>query len=157
MSYYTVSRNCELSLLKFIEDSVTNDWTGVTVIKSWSERDKVENPVICITLDNTTYTRKELGNTQFRDTYVFIIEVFAKSEAMRIDLTDYIMNTLNPGWTYYTAEKGSGTVRSLNYTSAGRCRIDSIYSNDKVDLGEMCDVKDRYRQNIVLGVTVGVA
>ena len=157
MSYYSVTRNTELSLLKFIEDNINTDWPGVNVIKTWSERDKVENPIVCVSLDNTDYERAELGNTAFRETYVFVIEVFAKSEAMRIDLTDYLMNKLNPGWTYYIAEKGSGTVRSINYTPAGRCRIKAIYSNDKVDLGEMADVKDRYRQNIVIAVTVGVA
>jgi hypothetical protein len=157
MSYYSVTRNTELSTLKFIEDNIDNDWSNVNVIKSWSQRDKVDNPVICVSLSDTTYDRKELGNTQFRDTYIFNIEVFATSEAMRIDLSHYVINLLNPGWTYYTIEKGSGTSRSLTYTSAGRCRIDSIYSNVKVDLGAMGDVKDKYRQDMTIAVTVGVA
>jgi len=155
MSYYTKTRNCELSTLKFIEDSINVDWPGVNIIKSWSARDKVDNPVICVSLDSTDYDRNELGSTTFRDRYVFIIEVFATSEGMRIDLSHYIMNKLNPGWVYYTVEKGSGTSRSLTYTPSGRCRIDAIYSNDRVDLGAMGDEKDKYRQNIVISVTVG--
>lgn len=154
MSYYSITRNSELSTLKFIEDNINNDWSSVNVIKSWSQRDKVDNPVICVSLEDTNYDRKELGNTEYRDTYVFHIDIFATSEAMRLDLSHYVINMLNPGWTYYTIEKASGSSRDLTYTSAGRCRIDSIYSNNKVDLGSMGDVKDKYRQNIIMAVTV---
>ena len=157
MRHYTVTRNTELSLLKFIEDNINNDWSGVNIIKSWSARAKVDNPVICVSLDSTDYERKELGNTEYRDTYVIIIEIFATSEAMRIDLSDYIINKLNPGWTYYIVSKDSGTIRTLTYTPAGRCRLNTIYSNDRVDLGAMGDEKDKYRQNIVIAVTTKVA
>lgn len=156
-SYYSTTRNCELSTLKFIEDNIDLDWSSVNVIKSWSERSKVANPVICVSLEDVNYERKELGNTEYRDTYIFNIDIYATSEAMRLDLSHYVINTLNPGWTYYTIEKGSGTSRTLTYTSAGRCRIDSIFSNNKVDLGAMGDVKDKYRQNILIAVTVGLS
>ena len=146
MSYYSTTRNTELSTAKYIKDNVTSDWSGVSVVKSWSALSKVASPVVCIALEDVTYDRNELGSTEFRDTYVFHIDVFATSEAMRIDLSHYILNLLNPGWIYYTAAKGAG--RSLTYTSAG---------NTRVELGEKGDVKDKYRQNIIIGVTVGIA
>jgi len=156
MSYYTLTRNTELSTLKFIEESVNAAWSNVSVIKSWTQLDSVTNPVICVALTNTNYTRTELGNNAFNDTYVFNIDVFATSDAMRLDLTHYLTNKLIPGWTYYTAELSSGASTTLIYTEAGRCRIDRIYDNSKVNLSTVADVRDRYRQNIVVGVTVGL-
>jgi len=35
--HYRQSRNVELSTLKFIQDNVNLDWTGVTVVKSWNQ------------------------------------------------------------------------------------------------------------------------
>ena len=154
-NYYTTTRNTELSTLKFIKDNITSDWSKVNVVKSWSDLEKVASPVICIALEDVTYDRNELGSTEFRDTYVFHIDLFTTSEAMRIDLSHYVLNTLNSGWAYYTVAKGTGRV--LTYTSAGRCRLDQIYSNTRVELGEKGDVKDKYRQSIIIGVTVGLA
>jgi len=155
MAYYTKTRNTELSTLKFIEDNLAVDWSGVNLVKSWTQLEKVANPVICVMLNDTNYIRKELGNTQYRDVYIFTIDIFAKSDAMRVDLSHWLMNVLNPGWTYYEVSQSSGNNRTLVYTDAGRCRIDAIFTNTKVSLGSMGDVKDKYRQSIVLAVTVG--
>ena len=155
MAYYTITRNTELSTLKFIQDSLATDWPGVNIVKTWTQLEKAEIPVICVELADTDYTRNELGSTEYRDTYIFNIDIFAKSDAMRIDLSDWLMNTLNPGWTYYEVSQSSGSNRTLVYTDAGRCRIDSIYENTKVVLGQMGDIRDKYRQSINIAVTVG--
>lgn len=155
MAYYTKTRNVELSTLKYIETNIDSDWSSVNVVKSWTQLEKVANPVICVTLDDTNYDRTELGATTYRNTYIFTIDIFATSDAMRLDLSHYLINKLIPGWTYYTVEQSSGNNRTLDYTSAGRCRIDSIFNNEKVELGALGDVKDRYRQSIVIAVTVG--
>lgn len=157
MPNYSVTRNIELSTLKYIQDNINNDWSGVSVVKTWKQADKVDNPVICGLLNDTDYTRKELGNTAFRKEYVFTIDIFATSDGQRIDLTDYLMRKLEPGWSYYTIEKGSGTSRSLTYTEAGRCRLQAIYDNTRVDIGQSADAKDRYHQSIVIAITVGIS
>ena len=156
MSYYSKTRNTELSTLKFIEDNIAIDWPGVNIVKSWSQLEKKANPVICVELGDTDYTRDELGSTTYRDTYIITIDIFATSDAMRIDLSDWLMNTLNPGWTYYEVSQSSGSTRTLVYTDTGRVRIDMVQENTKVNLGEMGDIKDKYRQNIIIAVTVGL-
>ena len=153
--HYRQSRNVELSTLKFIKDNTDLDWTGVTIVKSWTQLDKAENPIICALLNDTDYTRNELGDTAFRSNYIFTIDIFATSDGQRIDLSDYLLDILNPGWAYYEISQVSGANRTLVYTEAGHCRIDSIFDNTKVDLGAMGSVKDKYRQNIILSVTVG--
>lgn len=153
--YYTQTRNTELSTLKFIEDNLAVDWSNVNLVKTWTQLEKVKNPVICAMLSDTNYDREELGNTAYRPTFIFTIDIFAKSDGMRVDISDWLMNTLNPGWTYYEVSQSSGSNRTLVYTDAGRCRIDRIFENSKVDLGKMGDIKDKYRQTIVLAVTVG--
>ena len=153
--HYRQTRNVELSTLKFIEDNLALDWTGVNLVKTFTQLEKKASPVICVMLNETDYNRNELGSTAYRPTYVFTIDIFAKSDAQRIDLSDYIMDTLNSGWTYYEVSQSSGSNRTLVYTDAGRVRIDGIMDNVKVDLGEMGDIKDKYRQSIVITVTVG--
>jgi len=155
MAYYTITRNTELSTLKFLQDNLATDWPGVNLIKTWAQLEKVENPVVCVALTDTDYTREELGNTAFRKNYIFTIDIFATSDAMRIDLSDWLMNIINPGWTYYEVSQSSGSNRTLVYTEAGRCRIDAVYDNTKVDLGKMGDIRDKYRQSIILSVTTG--
>jgi len=153
--HYRQSRNVELSTLKFIQDNINLDWTGITIVKSWNQLEKVANPVICALLNDTDYTRNELGDTAFRPNYIFTIDIFATSDGQRIDLSDYLLEVLNPGWTYYEVSQASGANRTLVYTEAGRCRIDSIFENAKIDLGQMGSVKDKYRQTIIISVTVG--
>jgi hypothetical protein len=153
--HYSKSRCTELSTLKFIEDNLATDWPGVNFTKSWSQLDKINNPVVCAILTDTMYDRKELGNTQYRERYMLVIDIFATSDGMRIDLTDWLMNTLNPGWDYCEVSLDSGNRRQLVYTPTGRCRIQYILNNTRMDLGEFGDVKDKYRQNIVLEITVG--
>ena len=155
MAYYTITRNTELSTLKFLQDNLATDWPGVNLIKTWAQLEKVENPVVCVALTDTDYTREELGNTAFRKNYIFTIDIFATSDAMRIDLSDWLMNIINPGWTYYEVSQSSGSNRTLVYTEAGRCRIDAVYDNTQVDLGKMGDIRDKYRQSIILSVTTG--
>jgi hypothetical protein len=155
MSYYRQTRNCELSTLKFIEDSLATDWSGVNLVKSWSALDNTDIPVICVILDDTSYQRKELGATLYRETYMITIDIYASSDGMRLDLSDWLLNTLNAGWTYYQISLDSGNNRQISYTEAGRCRINEILSNTKVDLSPMGDVKEKFRQNIVINVTVG--
>ena len=153
--HYRGSRNVELSTLKFIEDSLATDWSGVNIVKTFAQLEKVANPVICVMLNDTNYTREELGNTAFRNNYIFTIDIFATSDSMRLDMSDWLMNKLNPGWTYYEISQASGNNRTLVYTDAGRCRIDRIIENTKVVLGTMGDVRDKYRQSIIFEVTVG--
>jgi len=153
--YYRESRNCELSTLKFIEDNLAIDWTGVNLVKTWTQLEKATNPVVCVMLNDTDYERNEIGDTAFRHTYIFTIDIFATSDAMRLDMSDYLLEILNPGWTYYEISQPSGNNRTLTYTEAGRIRIDRILDNTKVELGAMGDVKDKYRQNILIAVTVG--
>jgi len=154
-SYYSQTRNTELSTLKFIEDNLAIDWSGVNIVKSWSQLDKVANPVVCVSLTDTNYNRTELGNTTYRNDYVFTIDIFATSDGMRIDLSDWLMRTINSGWTYYEVSQSAPKSRTLTYTAAGRCRIDSILDNNKVELGKVGDIKDKYHQSIVIVVTVG--
>ena len=155
MGHYSTTRNCELSTLKFIEDNLATDWSGVSICKSWSQLDKVANPVVCVSLTDTNYNREELGSTTYRNDYVFTIDIFATSDGMRIDLSDWLMNTINSGWTYYTIAQSAPKSRTLTYIAAGKCRIDSILDNSKVELGQVGDIKDKYHQSIVLIVTVG--
>ena len=155
MSSYRTTRNVELSTIKYIDDTVSANWSGITIVKTFTQLEKSNPPVICVMLDDTNYVREELGNTAFMNTYIFNIDVYAKSDGQRIDLTDYLVGILVPGWVYYTADLTSGGARTLQYTQVGRCRLDKIISNNKVNIGSFGDAREKYRQNIAIAVTVG--
>ena len=149
MSYYTPSRNVELSTIKYIEDNITADWTGITVVKSFARAYEVDSPVICVELIDTAYQRQEIGNTEMFRYHSIAINVFGTSDGQRLDVSDYLITKLLPGWTYYTISQSSGNLKTLTWTPSGRIHLNQIISNNKVDFGGD-EVKDRYRQTIVI-------
>jgi len=148
--YYSQDRCVELSTVKLLEDSIALDWTGVSVEKSFQAAYKVDPPVVCIEMLDTAYTRKEVGSYLYREDYTIVINVFATSDGLRLDLATYIVNKLIPGWTYYIVGQSSGNPKQLTWTSAGRINLVQIVTNTKIDFGEEVSVHDRYRQTITI-------
>jgi len=153
-AHFTTTRNCELSTLKYLETNLGVDWAGVNIVKSWTELANKTNPIVCVELEETEYVRHEIGSTAYRDTYIFTIDVFATSNGMRLDLSQYVMDKIMTGWVYYTISRGAG--KTMNYVSAGRCSLDQILDNSKVPVNASSAARDKYRQSIVISVRVGV-
>ena len=148
MSYFRQSRNCELSCIYYLETEIAGAWTGVTVIKSFTNAYKSALPVVCIRLTDTTDARKEIGATTLLNDYTITIDIFAKSDGQRLDLADFIMDKLKEGCVYYIHSQTSGAPETLTRTADGRVHVNRFISNQKLDFGEDSDVYDLHRHLI---------
>ncbi len=158
MSNFNQSRNCELSLLYYIETNVAADWSGITVLKTFNNvyAKNTDLPIIVVRLADTNSTYKEIGANTLEDRYLLIIDVFSTSDGQRLDLSYYLKNKLKDGFVYYTHSHPSGDNSTLSRTAAGRCQVTEWITDSKIDFGENGDTKDKYRHNISIRVRIGL-
>ena len=148
MSYFTQDRNVELSTIYYIETEVANDWTNVSVIKTFPNYDKIQVPLIAVRLLSVDSSRFEIGNRSLSDTYNFTVDIFAKSDGQRIDLACYLKNKLSNNWTYYQHSHASGNPDAFNRVEAGKIIWQEFTNNTKVDFGEDASTYDKFRHSI---------
>lgn len=142
------TRDVELSTVYFLDTNITSDWSGITTVKSFTNAYKASLPVVAIRLLDTINNRKELGSTTYFNNYTIVIDIFADSDGLRLDLADYIMNKLKDGWIYYEHSQTSGSPETLTRVANGRLNIRRFVNNQKLDFGDDCDKYDRFRHFI---------
>jgi hypothetical protein len=149
-SYFRLSRNIELSTLEFLTTNLNADWSGVTVIKTFKDAydTGIPVPIVCARLASANNARLELGSTTLDNRYLIIVDVFARSDAQRIDISDYVVDKLRLGWTYKAYSHVSGDKSQIIGTADGRVFVTDWLEDMKIDYGENADPKDRYRQTI---------
>lgn len=148
--YFSKSRNIELSTLEYMETQLNASWTGVTTVKTFKNAydNTVEVPIVCIRLPTTNNARLEVGAVTLENRYMLVFDIFSKSDAQRVDLSDYIVDKLKDGWTYKTYSHVSGDKSQITGIADGRIFVTNWLTNTKVDYGENVDPKDRYRHTI---------
>jgi len=153
-SYFRESRNVELSLLYFLQTSLNQDWTGVTVIKTFNDAyaKDINIPIVCVRLSQTTTSRREIGDDEYWQKYLIIIDVFSRSDGQRLDLTDYLKDKIKAGWIHYDHSHASGNNTVLERTANGRDYIVEFITDSKVDVVGGSDEKDKFRQMISIQV-----
>jgi len=153
-SYFRQSRNCELSLLEYLQTCFTNDWSDITLVKSFKQvfSSTVNLPIVCIRLADISSQRREIGSVNLEDKYLVIIDIFARSDAQRLDLADYIKEKLKNGWTHYDFSHASGDNTTLDKSANGRDFVTEFISNTKVEFGDDVEDKEKYRQTISIRV-----
>ena len=89
-SYFRQSRNIELSTLEYMETNYDADWSGITIVKTFKAAydTEIPVPVVCIRLASTDNARLEIGADTLENRYVIIIDIFASSDAQRLDIAD---------------------------------------------------------------------
>ena len=159
MSYFRTKRNCELSTVEYIRTQVNLTWSGVTVVKSFKEAysNTIALPVICVRMTDTVTVRREVGSNLLDSTYNLIVDIFAKSDGQRMDLADFLLDTLKDGWTYNVYAHVSGDSTSIEGTDSGRVTLTSFIEDRKIDLGDNVDVRDKHRHLLSFSVRVGLS
>ena len=153
-SYFRQSRNVELSVLEYMETNYAADWTGITVVKTFKDAydTGIPVPVVCIRLASTDNARLEIGADTLDNRYVIILDIFAKSNAQRLDIADYTVNKLKDGWVYNLYAHASGDKSTIIGTADGRLYVTNWGTNSKIDMGEGADPKDRFRHTLSVSV-----
>lgn len=148
-------RNVELSTVYYIETQVNANWTNVSVVKAFPEDTKATLPVISVRVLENFAERREIGSRSMIDRYSVVIDIFAKHAGQRLDLAQFIQDTIEEDYTYYVHSQTSGNPGVLSRSSAGKLVFESLDQNAKIDFGEDVDPYDKNRH--VIAYTVRLA
>jgi|WetSurSiteA1Bulk_404760.scaffolds.fasta_scaffold72443_2 hypothetical protein len=145
---FSRTRNIELSVIQHIEDAITTSWTNIPVVKAFLQAYDYPVPVICVRMDSTDTFRLEIGDNALRQQHSFICDIFAKSDGQRLDLADFIVNTVKDGFIYNEYTKNSGDNQTLIATPNGRIVFLKFMDNSRIDFGEDAVEHDKFRHII---------
>jgi len=146
---FTTTRNIELSVINYLETEIPGSWSNIAVVKGFNQAYKEPLPVVAIRLINTTSTRKELGNYDLRNVYSITLDIFAKSDGQRLDLSDSILNMIKKGIPYYVFSHSSGDPETLDKVQDGKLVINTFNENRKLEFSlEGLSAHDKYRHII---------
>lgn len=154
-SYFRPSRNVELSLLQYLTTNLTTDWPGTTLAKTFKQvqAKNVDLPIVLVRLSDVQSTRREIGSTTLQDSHLLIIDIFSRNEGERLDMSDYIKNLLKDSWVHYIWSRPSGNPTTMDKTASGRDFVNTFILDQKIDIGQSVDTKDKYRHSISIRVT----
>ena len=148
------TRNTELSTIYYIENQIDASWNDVNVVKQYPNFDKVALPVVCVRLLSDNPITIEIGSRTLKSIYTFVIDIFAKSDGQRLELADFIRDTINTSWTYYLHSHASGNNNTLVRDADGLVICQQILQNSRVDFSEDVEVYDKFRQIITFNVSI---
>lgn len=154
MSFFSETRNTELSTLDYLSTQIAASWSNITILKTFTQAyDKnVKPPIVAIRLEDSQPIAREIGSVAIDSTHNIAIDIFGTSAGFRIDLADFITNKLKDGWDYSTYAHESGDKTVLVATLAGKVKVMTWTQNSRLDFGENVDYKDRFRHVIVVSV-----
>ena len=152
--WFSEKRNVELSTIQYLETELQASWTGITVVKSFTQAydTGINPPIVSIYMTDTNNTRREVGSTALFSSYQIAIDIFAKSDGQRIDLSAFIVDKLKDGWVYYLYSHPSGSPQTLDRTANGRVYVSSFDTDTPIRFGETVDMKDKFRHSIIITV-----
>ena len=145
--YFSESRNIELSTIDHLGATIDISWTDVNVEKSFRKAAEKALPVIVIRMSQEQPNYQEIGSTSLWTTYTFTVDIFARSDAQRIDLADFIKTTIKDNWDYNVYSHNA--QKNLDKTADGKITLQEFLINAKIEFGDTAQVKDRYRHQIV--------
>jgi len=155
--YFREYRNLTLSLTSYIETQVLANWSNITVVKAYPNLEKVTLPVISVRVPVVATEFIEIGSRQTRVVYTVYVDVFAKSDPQREDLTAFLVDTILVDCTYNTYAKDPADATKIIATPAGKVVFKQFNENSNLDFGEETDVYDRYRQFISYDVEIALS
>ena len=143
----------ELSTLYALRTAIDATWSNVTTVVGFTNAYKAALPVVSVELLDVDNRRKEVGNTTVWSEYTIVINIFASSDPQRLDLSQFILDTLASGWVYNTYAKATATT--ITGTAAGRAFILRYLIDRKVTLGMDVDKYDLHRHECEFLVRIG--
>jgi len=146
-SWFRRTRCIELSTFEYLKRVIENNWSGVTIVKSFTQAYDSAIPVVCIRLDETITGKLEIGATTYNSSYAIIVDIFATSDAQRLDLSDFILNQIAGTWTYSNYAHNSGRT-DIVATPDGKMQMVLITEDRKVEIVENPESQDRFRHII---------
>lgn len=154
-------RNLEDSLKEFLESQIsTSSLTafhegnnvpihvrvGFPTDSSWTL------PVISEYVDNKTSERFLVGSNKRYKNWLMILEIRALDDGMRMDLAEWVAETINEGFPYYEYAPNGASPNSPTKTLAGNVNVEFL-SDLPVRLPNV-DKIDLFRHRITISVEI---
>ena len=157
MATWSLYRNIEASLDDFLIAQALSDSlkdinnNSISFQVGRKQSSSGELPLITMYMDSEVTTRFEIGSFKREDLQTVIIDIYAKTEADRLDLAKWVVDTINNGWTYYIyADSADPDVPTK--TASGRINVQTFLTNERVNLGQNTDTYDQHRHRISINV-----
>lgn len=159
MANFGKYRNVELSAIYFFDTQIQANWTGVSVVVGFPNLNAASQlPVVSVRVPSVNSDFLEIGSRTMEDVYTIIIDVFAKTQAQRMDLTQFLEDKIVQDFTYYTHSRTSGQSDSqITRVAAGRVTFTGFVQNQQLDFGEDADKFDQARQVIAFNCRVALS
>ncbi len=130
MGIYRVSRSIEASIIFFLIDKLEDSgWMKIRVIKSFAAVYKEPLPCILVEQVDSSEKKLEIGGNNYIELHTINIRIFAKEDGSRLDLKDWLFDTIKNGLNYYEYTITNGEVETT--LLKGRININRIISNRK--------------------------
>lgn len=146
--YFSVKRNVELSVVQHIQDQTASAWDNITVVKAFLKAYSTTLPVISVRMLDTQSFRREVGSNSLRQRFTFIVDIFASSDGMRLDLADFIVDIIKDGCKYYSYSHNSASREILDKDEMGRITLISFDSDSRVEINSEASEHDKFRHSI---------
>lgn len=152
-------RSLENSLKDFLDAEVTSD--NVTDIKGTKIPIRIgrknENswtlPCITLYFESETSPRGFIGSNERLDNELLILDIYATNEGERLDLAEWLKDSLNDGFRYYTYSVNSNNPESPTKIAGGLVNVNFL-TNGRVNLGQDVNEVDAHRHRITINVWI---
>jgi hypothetical protein len=142
---YRISRNIEASLVDWLTSKLQDDgWKGIRVEKVFAEIYKGKLPCILVQANLIDPKKLEIGSRTWLKTFEVNIKIFADSDGIRLDLSDWLLDKLEDDIDYYVYTVTDGVVSNKVLNS--KIVILSILRHEKeLTNTENLELEDKYR------------
>ena len=153
---YRPTRNQEASIIDYLKTNFNEDWSGISVEKSFSQVYEATLPVICVRLGNVTHNAVEIGTNSIYRSSQLLIDIFAENDGQKLDLVDYIVSKLKSGCPYYEYVIEHGVVKTK--TQNGNITFKKPFEVTHINFSEdrnTLDEHDKFRALITIEIELG--
>ncbi len=155
---YLTTRNIWRSAKEYLENKASDESLDVKIAASFEyayEKDNEGTAMITVGVEDVISTRKEIGSNELLKTYRLVVDIFGTSQGEKLDLTDWVEESLKSGFKYYEYVVDSPDSTNLinasvvTKTEIGKIEIKGYLSNRNVRLGNDCSKRDQHRRVIL--------
>ena len=152
-------RNIQASLYDFLTeeaviDSLTDiDDKTVTFRVGRKNSNDWEIPTISFYVESETRDRLEIGSNNRLKKYLIIFDIYASCELDRLELANWLEDTINDGWQNYIYTDNSVNPDSPIKTKDGWVGLNYL-SNTRVVLGDNVAQIDAHRHRITINAWI---
>ena len=155
-----IEKNLENSLVDFLQAQVSGStvfWKGadqpIDIRVGNAPQDDWAMPVISVYADSQADSRGFIGNSVRLSSYLMIIDIRALDGGMRSDLKDWLVSTINDGFTVYSHTPNAVDPESTTKVKYGMASIDFV-SNTPIRNTQDLNSFEKFRQNISIRITI---